>query len=106
MKRSYLFLLSVAFSGMVNAGWTNPGKIHEVMSHDGVHIIYTNMSDEACNSTGNFWWPADDPDAKDMLSIALAAFMSGKYVRVVHDAESPECIFGHINKATHIRILN
>lgn len=73
-----IFVLLIMSSGAF-AGWTSEyGTIEEVISHNGYHLIKTNIPSVTCGGNGNFWWPANDPDAKDMLAIALAAFMSGK----------------------------
>jgi len=77
-----------------------------VYSHNGIHIVQTTITDDTCNGKGEFWWPADDPDAKDMLAIALSAFMSGKNVQFVHDPDNPDCKFDVYNKATHIVIMD
>ncbi|MCU7829558.1 MAG: hypothetical protein KZQ85_10870 [Candidatus Thiodiazotropha sp. (ex Myrtea sp. 'scaly one' KF741663)] len=66
--------------------------------------MYTTIPDAVCNSSGKYWWPTDDPDAKDMYSMALAAFMGGKEVNVVYDENNPECLYDSIAKATHMRI--
>lgn len=104
MKVLGVFLASfLTFSA--NAGWTNSqGKVVEVMSHNGIHIIYTTLTDETCSGNGKFWWPKDDPDSDDMYSMALAAFMGGKEIMVVYSPDNPECINNSIAKATHMRI--
>ncbi|TMP26934.1 hypothetical protein CWB99_16665 [Pseudoalteromonas rubra] len=100
-----LMLMSIFVPIQGHAGWTKSwGKITQVMSHDGFHVIYTTISDKTCDESGNFWWPKDDPDSDDMYSMALAAFMGGKEVLLVHDEANQECKFGHISKATHMRI--
>lgn len=101
-----IMLLSLlCLSGSSYADWTkNWGTITQVMSHDGIHVIYTTITDKTCSQTGNFWWPTSDPDAKDMYAMALAAFMANKEVLLVHSETNQECKFNHISKATHMRI--
>ncbi|WP_444939937.1 hypothetical protein ACJJI3_12535 [Microbulbifer sp. ZKSA004] len=102
-----LIVVSVLFlSKNTYAGWTTEGVVEQVISHNGLHLIHTTISDTTCASTGKFWWPADDSDAKDMLSIALAALMSGKKVTLVHDTDTPDCRLDNFNKATHMSIKN
>jgi len=103
--KSIALLVFLIFPIACHADWTKSwGKITQVMSHDGIHIIYTEIPDDTCGQTGNFWWPTDDPDAQDMYSMALAAFMAGKEVLLAHDQNNQECKYGHISKATHMRI--
>ncbi|NOU52140.1 hypothetical protein HG263_16545 [Pseudoalteromonas sp. JBTF-M23] len=107
MYKNLFVLMLLIFPGVSQAGWTKGwGKITEIMSHDGKHIIYTTIEDKTCGGSGNFWWPTSDPDAKDMFALAMAAFMGEKEVMLVHreSVQDQECQFGHISKATHIRI--
>ncbi|GEA11700.1 hypothetical protein [Alteromonas sp. KUL49] len=97
--------MMLLFSSQLFAGWTSTdGEVLQVFSHNGFHLVKTNIPASTCSTSGHFWWPADDPDADDMLSIALAAFMSGKKVGFVHNTDTPECLWNNWNKATHIRI--
>ncbi|MGR6870978.1 hypothetical protein ACU6U9_01425 [Pseudomonas sp. HK3] len=103
--KNFIFLVVFLLSGTAQADWTASwGKITDVMSHDGKHIVYTTITDKTCAGTGRFWWPADDTDAKDMLALSLAAFMGDKNVRFVHETQNEDCVYGGINKATHIQI--
>ena len=97
-----VFLHSPAFAAPAWTGW---GTVSEVYSSDGTHAIKTTISSAPCTYSGKFWWPADDPDAQDMLSISLTALASGKRVRLVIDEEAPNCRFGGA-LATQIGIGN
>ncbi|WP_192506746.1 hypothetical protein [Pseudoalteromonas aurantia] len=45
-------------SGSSYAGWKkNWGTITQVMSHGGIQLIYTTITDKTCGQTGNFWRP-------------------------------------------------
>ncbi|MBE0367300.1 hypothetical protein PAUR_a0638 [Pseudoalteromonas aurantia 208] len=44
-----------------------------------------------------------DPNVKDMYAMALAVFMPNKGL-LVHNETYQECKFGHLSKATHLRI--
>ena len=102
--RRIICLVCIMTALQVSAAWTGYGVVTSVTSHNGLHNIETTIDATTCAGTGNFWWPTDDPDAKDMLSISLAALMSGKRVRLVHTPETPDCRFDTFNKATHIAV--
>ena len=101
---SLFFLISFAVSS--HAGWSAQGEVTRVISHDSAHVLRTTVSDDPCGDSGDFWWLADDLDAKDMLSIALSAFMSGKKIRVVYSDSNPDCQYGGSAKVTHLSIEN
>jgi len=102
--KSILVVILSVFSFHSIAGWSESGKITMVTSHNGMHVIKTTIEDATCDGIGGFWWPADDADAADMLAIALAALVAQKEVRLVHNTETPECMFNALNKATHLQI--
>jgi hypothetical protein len=100
MKNIFLFLMlmpSLAFA------WSGTGEVTAVYSHNGDHVIRSTITSNACSS-GAFWWPADDADAKDMFSLALAALVSGKKIGVVYNSNAPECRHGSSAKITHMVI--
>jgi hypothetical protein len=74
-------------------------------SHKGSHFLETTIPDNPCGTVGKFWWPSDDPDAKDMFALSLAALMSGKPVRVVYDETQLACVYGGA-VASHMQIRN
>jgi hypothetical protein len=86
-----MFLLSpiAAF-----AGWTAPGGVDYLYSHEGAHYINTTIADNPCGTPGKFWWLASDPDAKDMFAIAMTALAADKEVGVFHNPSSPNCANG------------
>jgi hypothetical protein len=75
-------LLLVAYPA--SAGWTGTGDVTNVWSHDGSHYIQTSITDNPCGTPGKFWWPASDPDAKDMFAMSLTALTAGKPVSVYY----------------------
>lgn len=85
------------------AKWTGSGTINQVYSHNGFHIIQTSIAENPCGTNGKFYWPTSDDDAKDMLSISLAALMAQKKVNVVFDENLPTCLWGG-TLSTHISI--
>jgi hypothetical protein len=92
VKKFFLVFLFNSVSLQAFA-WTSSGKVTEVMSHNGVHIVHTTITDGSCSAPGMFFWPADEasePDAKDMLSIALAALMGDKFIRMA-DTGADDC---------------
>ncbi len=104
MNKSTALILSILFSLNAYANWSSStGEVINVYSHDGSHVIRTTHTDNICG-VGAFWWPADDPDAKDMFSLALAALMSGKKIAVVYSDTDPDCKYGNSAKITHMRI--
>ncbi|MCU7808056.1 MAG: hypothetical protein KZQ73_09350 [Candidatus Thiodiazotropha sp. (ex Semelilucina semeliformis)] len=104
MKKLALSCLTL-FPFACNAGWSQGwGTVTQVISHNGQHIIYTTIPDALRNSNGKFWWPSDDSDAKDMYSMALAAFMGGKELSVAYNENTPEWLYNNIAKATHMKI--
>ncbi len=99
-----VFVLLLA--NMSHAGWSASGTVSAVTSHNGFHLIATDIADGMCGQMGKFYWRTDDPDAKDMFSIALAAFISAKSIAVVYNSESAECILTNFTQASHISIKN
>ncbi len=85
------------------SAWTTEGEVTEVMSHNEKIVIKTTITDGPCPSTSMFYWPTSDSDSKDMLSIALAALMSGKKIKVAYPEGAPCSGVGPM--ITHIRIL-
>jgi hypothetical protein len=77
---SVMALLFSAFPA--SADWTGTGEVTKVWSHEGYHFIQTTIADNPCGTAGKFWWPASDPDAKDMFAMSLAAVAAGKFVSV------------------------
>ena len=105
MYKTILLICLILFTGISHADWsTSSGEVTSVYSHDGAHVIRTTLTDGSCEA-GNYWWPADDPDAKDMFSLALAALMSGKNIAVVYSDANPDCAHGNSAKITHMRII-
>ncbi|MCW8091871.1 hypothetical protein [Alteromonas sp. ASW11-130] len=103
----YLIVFSLIYSQYASSGWSSYGEVTSVTSHNGLHLLHTTIQDSTCDGRGKFWWPTDDTDAKDMLSISLAALMSGKRVRLVHDNQNLQCRLGNqFNMATHIEIVH
>ncbi|MCW8827174.1 MAG: hypothetical protein OQK78_12210, partial [Gammaproteobacteria bacterium] len=91
MNKIIISLLLFLVAEISFAGWSRTtGEVTRVYSHNGAHVIRTTIEDDVC-TLGNFWWPADDPDAKDMLSISLAALMSGKKINVVYNPSNLNC---------------
>jgi len=93
MSRMILALLisilpAVSFGAQT---WTALGTITSVYSHNGQHVIETSIADAPCGAAGKFWWPTSDSDAKDMFAMALAAYVAGKRIRVVHDPAATSC---------------
>jgi type 1 fimbria pilin len=86
------------------AGWSNGGKVTDIYSHNGSVLIRTSITDGPC-AVGQFWWPTDDTDSQNMLSLALVSFSMGKNITVVYDSEVPGCLYGFA-KMTHLRITN
>jgi hypothetical protein len=74
-----------------------------VWFHIMAHVIRTTLTDSVCTA-GGFWRPADDPDAKDMFSLALSALMSDKKISVVYDPNNLNCQHGGSTLITHLRI--
>jgi len=98
-------MLFSVLSTPVLAQWsTASGEVTSVYSHDGAHVIRTTITDNVC-TPGGFWWPADDSDANDMFSLALAALMAGKKVKVVYDPNNLNCLYGGSTKVTHLVIF-
>jgi len=97
---SFLFFISVNCS----AWWTGSGKVEGVYSHNGYHVILTTITDNSCGAAGKFYWPISDPDAKDMLSIALTALTTDKDVRVLYNDSQPTCRWSG-ELSTHLLIL-
>ena len=87
----------------VLAGWSGTGEVTDIYSHNGYHIVDTTIADNPCGRAGRFYWPTSDGDAKDMLSLALAAMMSQKSVSVAYDENGPACNWGGAI-STHFRI--
>jgi hypothetical protein len=101
MKVIIVFIL-IMNSAAAIAGWSSStGTVTNVYSHNGSHVIRTTLTDNVC-SAGAFWWPADDPDAKDMFALALAALMSDKKISVVYSDSNPDCQHGNSAKITHM----
>lgn len=93
-------LPAVSFSAQT---WTALGTVTAVYSHNGQHVIETNIVDAPCGTAGKFWWPTSDSDAKDMFALALSAYVAGKRIRVVHDPAATSCSSGG-NLATFMGI--
>jgi hypothetical protein len=72
-----------------------------VWSHDGYHFIQTTIGSNACGSQGKFWWPTSDPDAQDMLALALTALVTGKKVSV--NDGSASCLYAG-ELVSHLRL--
>jgi hypothetical protein len=105
MKKLTILAMSLLYSTNSFAGWsTSAGEVTKVYSHDGAHVIRTAITDDVCNA-GSFWWPADDSDANDMFSLALAALMSGKNIQVVYDESDLNCNHGNSAKITHMAVI-
>jgi hypothetical protein len=105
MKKHLWIIVLIMSAGNVFAGWaTSSGEVTRVYSHNGSHVIRTTLTDNVCNA-GNFWWPADDSDAKDMFALALSALMSDKKITVVYDPGNLDCKHGNSAKITHMSII-
>lgn len=97
------------FTSVSYAGWSGKGNVEVVTSHNGVHLIDTTIADGMCGGEagkGKFYWKAEDADAKDMLALALAAFMGGKKVAVVYNESEAECMMTNFTQASHLSIRN
>ncbi|EAQ65508.1 hypothetical protein MED121_22592 [Marinomonas sp. MED121] len=97
-----LFFSSLFFSSQ-SLAWTGTGEITEVYSHDGLHIINTTINGTPCSR--QFYWPTSDPDAKDMFTLALAAFMGGKTISVHYSSLSCNAGIGNAVLITHLKII-
>lgn len=105
MKNILSVVILFLFSASAYAGWSaSTGEVSRVYSHNGAHVIRTAITDNVCNA-GAFWWPADDSDAKEMFSLALAALMSGKEINVVYNPNDLDCQHGGSAKITHMVII-
>jgi hypothetical protein len=101
MKRILCLVLMMSSSPLY-AGWSlTTGLVERVYSHNGSHVIRTTLTDNVCTH-GNFWWPADDSDARDMFALALAALPAGKAIQVHYDTADLDCQHGKITKITHM----
>jgi hypothetical protein len=107
ITRFLLCIILITFPSKVlaAAGWSTLGTVSQVYSHNGNHVVLTSISNNPCGIPGKFWWPTDDPDAKDMFTLSLSAFMSEKQVRVVFDGDAPNCNYNGA-LATHMMIGN
>jgi hypothetical protein len=104
MYKCIILAFVVLLSLNANADWSaSAGEVTRVYSHNGSHVIRTTITDQVCGA-GNFWWPANDEDAKDMFSIALAALMAGKKIMVVYDTSDLQCNHGNSAKITHMSV--
>ena len=104
MKRILCLLLMMSSSSLY-AGWSSAtGLVERVYSHNGSHVIRTTLTDNVC-TPGNFWWPADDSDARDMFALALAALTAGKAIQVHYDTADLGCRHGNATKITHMLII-
>jgi len=105
MKKFIILAVSLLYSTSSFAGWsTSTGEVTRVYSHNGAHVIRTTITDKVCTA-GSFWWSADDSDAKDMFSLAMAALMSGKKIQVVYADNDLDCRHGNSAKITHMALI-
>ena len=106
-KWSKIFVLAIpllSLSPLSNAGWSSStGEVTRVYSHNGNHVIRTTLTDPIC-APGNYWWPANDPDAKDMFSLAITALTTGKKIGVAYDPADPDCRHGNSAKISYMYI--
>ena len=86
------------------AGWTGIGKVEGIYSHNGYHVVVTTIIDNPCGTAGKFYWPITDPDAKDMLAIALTALTTEKNVRLFFNDSQTACLWSG-ELASHMLIL-
>jgi len=100
---TFLLIGLLSISTIAFAKWSPRGTIDSVYSHNGFHVVVTTINDNPCGTPGKFWWPADDPDAKDMLSLALTALASQKEVAFVYNENTPNCSWNG-QLATHLVI--
>lgn len=96
---------ALSFSAQLFA-WTGAGEVKEIISHDGLHIINTTIADNPCSKPNlvSFYWPTSDPDAKDMFSLALSAFMSGNEISVHYSSANCHSGIGNAALITHLKI--
>ncbi|MDW6003742.1 trifunctional transcriptional regulator/proline dehydrogenase/L-glutamate gamma-semialdehyde dehydrogenase [Vibrio mangrovi] len=104
MKKLVFLIAALCVSQSALAKWSGLGKVVNVYSHNGYNVIDTTIADNPCGISGKFYWPVSDDDAKDMLSLALAALMSQKDVSVVYDETQRDCKWDGVQLATHFRI--
>ena len=96
-----LLTLTLLISTNCYAVWSNRSTVVEIYSYNGKHFVETNISNNPCGAAGKFWWSADDSDAKEMFSLALSAFMTGKKIRVIFNELTPNCDISGA-EATHM----
>jgi hypothetical protein len=94
MNKRLAMLVFLVLPIVALAGWTTPGVVDGVYSHEGAHYITTTITDNPCGTPGKFWWPTSDPDSKDMLAIAMTALAADKNVGVFHNPAAPSCANG------------
>lgn len=100
-----IFVLLFSCSANAASTWSQWGLVQSIYSHNGFHIVETTVSDNPCSISGKFYWNATDADAKDMLSLAMAAMMAGKQVRLAYDSASPNCNW-NAAEVTHFNVKN
>lgn len=86
-------LLAIAanssIAATISAGaWTTSAKVISVGSYDGTFRVETETTDNTsavcASSNGAYWWWANDPVSKEIYSMALAAYVSGKKIKVTY----------------------
>ena len=101
MKKVIIIILGII--PLYIHAWTANAEVTAIYSHNGKHIINIDVEDKQCGTVGKFWWSTDDSDAKDMFTLALTAYVSGKKVAVVYNETTPNC-FSNGSEATHLVI--
>lgn len=104
LRKTRLLVMAISFFifSSQSFAWTECGEVTEVYSHNGLHIINTTISSSA--RTKQFYWPTSDPDAQDMFTLALTAFISGKKISVHYSSVNCNAGIGNATLITHLKI--
>lgn len=96
-KRWAMVLSAIGLTGWcaaAYASWTPIDDINSIYSHGGYHFIESDITTNACGTAGKFYWETSNPDAPDMLAIALTALAADKQIRVSGNFTNPTCYLG------------
>jgi hypothetical protein len=93
--------LAVPFEA--RADWSGIGTVSQIYSHNGYHFIITTIPDAPCGVAGRFWWPTNDPDAKDLFAMAMTALVADKVIQVYYNGIS--CESAGFELVTHMVII-